>query len=90
MKPASFTIEFGLHVPVEKRQWCPSRLVDDGASVEQDSERVFRVVCTKLNQLTRVGWALFHTQFSNMPCSCNIRRGEIARKRISTPAQKLS
>jgi hypothetical protein len=65
---SSFTIEFPEHVPHEKRQYCLDRLSDCGAAIEQVTERAFRVLCSKPNQLTHVGWALFHTHFADF-CS---------------------
>jgi hypothetical protein len=64
----SFTIEFPEHVSREKRQYCLDRLIDYGATVEQVTERKFRVLCSKTNQLSHVGWALFHTRFADL-CS---------------------
>ena len=55
MELSSFTIEFPEHVPHEKRQYCLDRLSDCGAAVEQVTEREFRVLCSKPNQLTHVG-----------------------------------
>jgi hypothetical protein len=66
MERASFTVEFPEHLPREKWQHCLTQLSDTGAAVEQENERVFRVVCSKPKQLAHVGWALFHTHFSNL------------------------
>ena len=62
---SSFTIEFSEHLPSEKRQYVIGRLHDAGASIEPVSDRVFRVICLKNKELEHVGWALFHTHFSD-------------------------
>lgn len=66
MEPSSFTIEFPEHLARDKRQYCLDRLTDEGAVVEPQGERVFRVVCSKTTQLTFVGWTLFHTHFADL------------------------
>jgi hypothetical protein len=37
-----------------------------GASVETQSERVFRIICRKPSELAHVGWILFQTHFVNV------------------------
>jgi len=68
---SSFTVEFPEHVSYEKRQYCLTQLGESGASVQPQSERVFRIICKKPNELARVGWALFHTHFTNV---CHVVR----------------
>jgi hypothetical protein len=63
---ASFTIEFLEHLPPQDWQHCLTQLGNTGASVEQQTERVFMVVCWRPHQLAEVGWALFHTHFKNL------------------------
>jgi len=63
---SSFTIEFPEHVKADKRQYCLSHLSETGASVETQSERVFRVICRKPSELAHVGWTLFQTHFVNV------------------------
>ena len=62
---SSFTIEFPEHVADEKKQYCLTRLEESGASVEQQSSRIFQVICRKPNELARAGWTLFHTHLRN-------------------------
>jgi hypothetical protein len=63
---SSFVIQFPEHLPFEKQRYCLDRLSESGASVEPQSERVFRVVCRKPNELASVGWAVFHTHFAKI------------------------
>jgi hypothetical protein len=63
---SSFTIQFPEHLPHDKQQYCLDRLSESGASLQPQSERVFRVVCRKPNELASVGWAIFHTHFAKI------------------------
>jgi hypothetical protein len=63
---AAFTIEFAEHLPAEKRQYCLDHLSNTGAAVERQTDRIFRVLCSKPNQLAHVGWALYHTHLANL------------------------
>ena len=84
MESASFTIEFPQHLPREKWQYCLTQLSGTGAAVEQENERVFRVVCSKPKQLAHVGWALFHTHFFKpLSSHCYVWRRRGSRERIS-------
>jgi hypothetical protein len=84
MEQASFTIEFPEHLPREKWQYCLTQLTDTGAAVEQETERVFRVICSKRKQLAHVGWALFHTHFSNL-CRVVATSGEAENRASAYP-----
>ena len=66
MEFSSFTIEFPPHLRWYKVQHCLDQLSDTGASVEPQSQHVFRVLCSKPKQLQYVGWMLFQTHFSAM------------------------
>jgi hypothetical protein len=63
---AAFTIEFPEHLPAEKRQYCLDHLANTGAEVELHTDLIFRVLCSKPNQLAQVGWALYHTHLANL------------------------
>ena len=65
---SSFTIQFPEHLAVDKRQYGLDRLSESGASAQPQSESVFEVVCRTPNELAKVGWTLFHTQFAKI-CS---------------------
>jgi hypothetical protein len=66
MEPASFIIEFPAHLPRDKWQYCLDQLSQTGASVETKGDRIFRVVCSRQNQVAMVGWKLFQTHFSKL------------------------
>jgi hypothetical protein len=65
LEQPSFTIEFPEHLPEAKRQYYLDHLKNTGALVEPQSERIFLIICLRRQQLARVDWALFHTQFQN-------------------------
>lgn len=64
MEPASFTIEFPVHVPAVKRRDWLDRLGTFGASVEQLAPEVFKVVCADAHVVDKIGWALLRTSLS--------------------------
>jgi len=66
MDESTFTIAFPEHPPREKWQYILDQLADTGASIEQQGEHNFVVVCAKPTQTEGVGWALFHTHINNM------------------------
>jgi hypothetical protein len=63
MEESSFTVEFLEHLPQAEWQYLLDELTKIGASVEQKTERRFRITCSRETQLAHVGWALFHTHF---------------------------
>ena len=66
VEPASFTIQFPEHLSREKRQYCLDRFSNYGAIIEQQSEHVFRIVCSKRQQLIKVGYLLLCSHISDM------------------------
>jgi len=66
VEPASFTIQFPEHLPLEKRQYCFDRFTNYGAIIEQQGEHVFTIVCSKRQQLIRVGYLLLCSHISDM------------------------
>jgi hypothetical protein len=66
VEASSFTIQFPEHLSREKRQYCLDRCTVYGAIIEQQSEHVFRVVCSKRQQLIRVGYLLLCSHISDM------------------------
>ena len=66
MEPASFTIQFPEHLSPEKRQYCLDRCSNAGAMVEQEADRVFRIFCSKRQQLIRIGYLLLCSHISDM------------------------
>jgi hypothetical protein len=63
---ASFTIQFPEHLSPEERRYCVDRCGNAGATVEQQGEHVFRIVCSKRQQLIRVGYLLLCSHISDM------------------------
>ena len=84
MELSSFTIEFPQHITHEKRKYCLDQLINRGAIVEQVTERKFRVLCSKPNQLAHVGWALFHTHFADL-CSVTSTSGSAEARASAYP-----
>jgi hypothetical protein len=66
VEPASFTIQFPEHLSREKRQYCFDRCSNYGAIIKQQGDHVFRIVCSKRQQLIRVGYLLLCSHISDM------------------------
>jgi hypothetical protein len=69
MELASFTIEFPEHVKAATRKRSLDLCCEKGASVEQLSDRVFKVVCSSPRVLAIVGWLLLQTSVGD---SCRV------------------
>ena len=63
---SSFAIRFPEHLAREKKEYCLGHLCNAGARIERENDLVFRVVCSKPAELTKVGWTLFHTHLANI------------------------
>lgn len=59
MEIASFTVEFFEHVPLGALQPTVALLHNKGASVEVQTERVWRIACTEPKQVSFVGRLLY-------------------------------
>ena len=66
VEPASFTIQLSEHLSLEKRQYCFDRFANYGEIIEQNGEHVFTIVCSKRQQLIRVGYLLLCSHISDM------------------------
>ena len=81
---SSFSIEFHAHVPLDRRQYCLTRLADTGATVETRNEQTATIFCSKPNQLAHVGWLLFHSHFNRL-CRVVATSGEAQSKASAYP-----
>jgi hypothetical protein len=66
MMESTFTIEFPEHLAQAKLEYCLARLVESGSTLEHESERVFRIICSTPAQMRDVGWSLFHTHLADL------------------------
>ena len=67
MSESTFTIEFPMHLPIEKRQYMLDRLTTEiGVSIEKEGDHLYRVLCTRDSQVQHVGWSLFHTHYNSL------------------------
>src|SRR5262245_3135523 len=62
----SFTIEFFLHVPGERREYFLRSFQTSGAQIEELSLCRFRIVCGTSRQVDDIGVTLFHTHFDRV------------------------
>src|SRR5258705_13813979 len=85
MELGSFTVEFFEHVPPPARESTITFSASEGrASIERQTDRVFRVGCTEPKQLSFVGQRLFSPAFSRI-CQVTSTSG-IAEARASAYA----
>ena len=90
MNESIFTIEFPMHIPIEKREYLFNRLTSEmGVIINKESENIFDVVCSRDSQVKKVGWALFHTHYNSF-CSVLSASGEAVSKAsaYSVPQKK--
>src|SRR5258708_35947492 len=66
MELGSFTVEFFEHVPPPERESTITFFSIRGASIERQTDRVFRVGCTEPKQLSFVAQRLFSPAFSRI------------------------
>jgi len=66
VEPSSFTIQFLEHQSQTEQDYCLDRCSNAGATIDQQGDRIFRILCCKRQQLVRVGYFLLCSHMRNM------------------------